>query len=295
LGRFIADYFVKWLTDDREPIGFPLCDFARICYEVRPCDVLLIEGRSRISDVIRAITQSSWSHAVLYIGRLHDISDHKLREIVKNNYNYDLDTQLIVEGVLGKGTVISPINIYIKDHIRICRPRGLSPQDAQKVISYAISKLGHKYDVRHFLDLARFLLPWSIVPRRFSSRLFAHDANESTKHVCSSMIAEAFSSIEFPILPYVKEKDNVSHEIEVITRNPMLYTPRDFDYSPYFDIIKYPFLEFGNYSQYRDLPWNRSGVQSDDHQKLYDPAEHKPPKPKKKIITKPPDENLESD
>jgi hypothetical protein len=294
LGRFISDYFIKWLTNDREPVGFPLCDFGRICYEIKPCDVLLIEGRSRISDAIRAITQSSWSHAVLYIGRLHDIADHSIRDVIQGKFTYELDTQLIIESVLGKGTIISPISSYKKDHIRICRPRGLSPQDAQKVISYASNKIGNTYDIRQIFDLGRFLLPWSIIPKRFSSKLFAHDASESTKDVCSSMIAEAFSSIDFPILPFIQETENGNNSIELITRNPMLYTPRDFDYSPYFEIIKYPFVEFGNYTMYRNLPWNKSGVQSDDNQQLFNPAARLKTKKKKQHLDEH-GENLEND
>ncbi|MFG1491737.1 hypothetical protein ABMA58_20975, partial [Oceanospirillum sp. HFRX-1_2] len=52
---------VNWLTHQRPAPEFPLSDFERIRYEVRPCDVLLIEGRSRVSDVIKMITQSPWS------------------------------------------------------------------------------------------------------------------------------------------------------------------------------------------------------------------------------------------
>ena len=37
-----------------------------------------------------------------------------------------------------------------------------------------------------------------------------------------------------------------------------------YDYSPYFDIIKYPFVEFADYAMYRKLPWNREGLMSHD-------------------------------
>src|SRR5215467_12148368 len=35
---------------------------------LRPGDVVLVEGDQRISQVIRYLTQSSWSHSALYIG-----------------------------------------------------------------------------------------------------------------------------------------------------------------------------------------------------------------------------------
>ncbi len=38
---------------------------------------------------------------------------------------------------------------------------------------------------------------------------------------------------------------------------PRLYTPKDFDDSPYFDIIKHPFIGEGDVAGYRKLPWNQ--------------------------------------
>lgn len=262
LRNWVSKKFIHWLTFEHPFKGIPQCDFERIQYELRSGDVLLIEGRSRISDIIRAITQSSWSHSALYIGRLHDVEDPKLRNLLSTHFHGAPDTQLIIEGIMGQGTIVNDLKIYEKDNIRLCRPRGLSRRDAQKVISFAIRKLGTPYDVRQIIDLARFLLPWNIMPRRFRSILFEHHAGESTRVVCSSMLAEAFGSVEFPILPLLKQNDQKA--IEFITRNHKLYTPRDFDYSPYFDIIKHPFIEFADYAQYRKLPWNREGLVSHD-------------------------------
>jgi hypothetical protein len=35
---------------------------------LRPADVLLVEGNTRISTAIKHLTQSTWSHAALYVG-----------------------------------------------------------------------------------------------------------------------------------------------------------------------------------------------------------------------------------
>lgn len=262
LFKWISDKWIAWLNQERPVEGLPLCDFERIRYELRPCDVLLIEGRSRVSEIIQNITQSSWSHAALYIGRLHDIEDPKIQALVTSHYNGPPEAQLLVESIMGKGAIITDLTDYQYDHIRLCRPKGLSRQDAQRVISYAVQKLGFGYDVRHVMDLARFMLPWTLFPRKFRSKLFEEHAGENTKTVCSTMIAEAFDSVEFPILPLVKKHDVKG--IELIIRNPRLYAPRDFDYSPYFEIIKYPFVEFADYAIYRKLPWNREGLVSHD-------------------------------
>jgi hypothetical protein len=45
----------------------------------------------------------------------------------------------------------------------------------------------------------------------------------------------------------------------MVPRNIRLFTPRDFDYSPYFDIIKCPHIDFVKHASYRDLPWDRQG------------------------------------
>jgi hypothetical protein len=85
------------------------------------------------------------------------------------------------------------------------------------------------------------------------------------------MIAEAFGSIHFPILPLVKRIE--AGQVRLYMRNPKLCTPSDFDYSPYFDIIKYPFLDFRNYAEHRLLPWGGSAELSAEERELYVSAE----------------------
>jgi len=75
------------------------------------------------------------------------------------------------------------------------------------------------------------------------------------------MIANAFQSVHFPILPLVRKgsKEN----LELVRRNPRLFTPSDFDFSPYFDVIKYPIFKLKNGASPEDLPWIQ-GIISDD-------------------------------
>lgn len=251
---WLGNRITRWLTDERPVAGTPLCDFERIRYEVRPGDVLLVEGRSHVSEVIKTITQSPWSHSALYIGRIHDIDDPRLREQVQQAHAGDPDEQLIIEAWLGAGTVVNSLDKYRDDHVRICRPTSLARGDAQRVIQYSLQHLGFQYDVRQLLDLARFLFPYGILPRRWRSSLFEHNAGTPTRTVCSSMIAAAFNSVQFPVLPVVHQREDGS--VRVYPRNARLYTPRDFDYSPYFEIIKYPFLSIAEHPQYRNLPWD---------------------------------------
>jgi len=260
----VVDKVIDWLTLEPPPAENPPYDFNRLKYEIRPGDVLLIEGQSRVSNVIRSITQSPWTHAALYVGRLHDIEDNHLRKIAATHLKKRENVRLIIEGLLGQGTIISALSTYRHHHIRICRPIGLSPADAEQVIAFTIKALGKPYNVRQLLDLARFLLPWSLLPRRWGSSLFKTPTGEPESGICSSLIAEAFDSVNFPILPMMKPSEETT-DIELIKRNPHLYSPKDFDYSPYFEIIKYPFFNPEQQTPYyRRLPWTKEGVMHHD-------------------------------
>lgn len=220
--------------------------------------------------MIKVITQSRWSHAALYIGRLHEIEHPLSRERVKSFYDGQPDVQLIIESELGLGTIVRPLTTYDREHLRICRPRDLTYQDSQKVINYAVSRLGNNYDVRQIFDLARLLFPWWIMPRRWRSSLFARHVGKPTKTVCSTMIAEAFASIQYPILPLVKRAEKNGNEYSFYRRNPKLCTPSDFDYSPYFDIIKYPFSHHqSSLPHYRSMPWASNSDLSPDEAESY--------------------------
>ena len=260
VSRFISTPLSRWLQRRRPPRIIPLSDFDRIRHELKPSDVVLVEGRSRISDVIKVVTQSPWSHAALYIGRLHDIENEESRAALSRRSAFPPSTQLVIESQLGAGTLVRALTEYAHDHVRICRPVGLSAEDAQTISTHAINSLGLNYDIRQIFDLARFLFPWGILPRRWRSSLFRTRAGSETRTVCSTMIAEAFAAVEFPILPLVQRGEQ--DRIRLYRRNPKLCTPSDFDYSPYFEIIKYPFYDFADTPSYKLLPWttDRAGA-----------------------------------
>lgn len=257
LKNYIINKLINWLNTPIMPHrGERLSDFEKIQQELQLADVILIDGRMRVSQVIKIVTQSAWSHAALYIGRPNDITNPILRERVNQFYHGDPNEQLVVESLLGPGTIINPLTKYHYEHIRICRPYGLSFQDAQKVVAYTIGRLGYAYDVRQIFDLFRFLLPWHVLPRRWHSTLFTYNPGTSTKQSCSALLVEAFDSVHFPILPVVKHTKN--NNLELYQRNPRLYTPSDFDFSPFFNIIKYPIFELSELGIYRDLPWAKT-------------------------------------
>ncbi len=256
--NYLWERFVTWLTHEPASYQTPLTNFERLRYELRPGDVLLVEGRSNVSEIIRTITQSIWTHSFFYIGKLHDIDDPDLRRYVQKFRDCEPDDQLIIEALLGKGIVVNTLKNYEGEHLRICRPRGITRPDVQKVISYSINQLGTDYNVRQLMDLARFMFPYWFLPKRWRSSLFEHNAGRPTKTVCSTMMAEAFARVRFPIHPVLHRDGN--GKLKLLRKNTQLVTPRDFDHSPYFDVIKYPMLDFDELGIYRKLPWDQDGV-----------------------------------
>ncbi len=271
LAEWIIEKVSAWLLKESPPKRTHLSDYNRVALEIQPADILLVEGRSRASLIIKHVTQSPWSHAALYIGRAAEITDPESRRIIQRLSTYPADTQLLIESEIGMGTIISPLERYRLDHVRILRPRGLNKNAIPKVISFAITRIGRRYDIRHLLDLARFIFPWGLFPRRWRSTLFQHNALQPTKDICSTMIANAFHSVNYPILPVIRTND--AKQIELIERNANLYTPSDFDYSPFFDIIKYPILPLDAQGEYKNLNWKFGEVSDDDGNLMKDNEE----------------------
>ena len=157
------------------------------------------------------------------------------------------EPSVLLEADVSEGVRLVPLERYAALHTRICRPVGLTEAEVQRVIQHAMSKIGHRYDMKNIWDLARYLLPTPPVPGKYRRRLLALGSGDPTRAICSSLIAEAFQVIRYPILPDVRQliarTDGRDEAREVLhIRHHSLFAPRDFDVSPYFAIIK-PSLE----------------------------------------------------
>ena len=130
----------------------------------------------------------------------------------------------------------------------ICRPVGLSPGDVKNVLSQAIGQLGCAYDTRNIIDLARYLFPTPPVPASWRREMIAFGSGDPTRAICSELIAQSFEAVGYPVLPDVTYLPaplvDCPDCVEQIMRvhHHSLYVPRDFDVSPYFEIVK-PSLE----------------------------------------------------
>jgi hypothetical protein len=222
---------------------------------LRPADVLLISAASKLSGGIKYLTQSTWSHAALYVGDVLDISTDTG------------EAHSLIEVIVGDGCISAPLSKYERYHTRICRPIGLTDADREEVIRFMVSRLGIQYDMRNIVDLARYLWPIPPVPARWRRRMIALGSGEPTRAICSSLIAEAFGRVQYPILPRIErgvsEKRGISRyrRREILhIRHHSLYAPADFDLSPYFAIIK-PTIEEG--FNYKGLTWAAAGPNND--------------------------------
>ena len=129
---------------------------------IQPGDVLLVEGaRSRINAAIRYLTQSTWSHAALYVGPEAGLGERDGRPLV------------LIEAELGKGVIASPLSKFDTYNTRICRPAGLTPEDRIAMIRYACERIGYAYDLKNIIDLMRYFLPQPPVPARWRRRMIA--------------------------------------------------------------------------------------------------------------------------
>jgi hypothetical protein len=243
LGGLIARY-LNGCIHRYEP--FAITDPHKLSRVLQPADVLLVEGDRRISTAIKYLTQSTWSHAAIYVGdRLDPSAD-------------PLTARVLVEADLEEGVVAVPLGKYAELNTRICRAVGLTPETQRQVVDYVVARLGNKYDLKNVIDLARYLLPTPPVPVSWRRRMLALGSGDPTRAICSTLIAQAFQSIRYPILPHIERPETVDKKLQSTVkeilhiRHYSLFAPRDFDISPYFRVIK-PTIEHN--FDYRVLSW----------------------------------------
>ena len=228
VGKLIAKYLQKELPG-YEP--FTPSDPERLRGIIEEGDVLLVEGNNRVSGIIKYLTQSTWSHAALYVGPIDGAAEP------------NGEPHVLIEANIGEGVTSAPLSKYYPFHTRLCRPVGLSYEDRTTVCRYAINRIGFGYDTKNILDLMRFLIPLPI-PQRWRRRMIAFGSGDPTKIICSALIAQAFDAVRYPILPKITRAGSRQARREILhIRDLSLYMPRDFDISPYFEVVKPTIVE----------------------------------------------------
>jgi hypothetical protein len=269
LTRKILDYLTEPLPHYQR---FVWNDPQALRRHIRKGDVLLVDGDNRVSQIIKYLTQSCWSHAALYVGdellRRGGETADRAREI------FGADAEELMVEALPHGVVASPLSKYIDYNIRIARPHRLRPEHLKVIVDDALAAIGWRYDLRNVLDLARYLVPVHVVPNFLRRTALHFGSGQPTEVICSSLLGRLFAKVRFPILPQIEYPDAFDapaadrptllrrifgFESESYTgifrmRHPTLLTPRDFDLSPYFEIIKFNVVADGRFD-YQRIQW----------------------------------------
>lgn len=246
-------------------------DLGRLKQVMRKGDVLLVEGDQRISAVIKYLTQSSWSHAALYVGDELLRRGGEEREWALEAFGEEAG-HLLVEALF-EGVVFSPLGKYVDYNLRVCRPHGLRPEHCKVVLSEAIAAVGWRYDLRNILALATHLVLATLFPGRYRARVSRLGSEAADEVICSSLLGRLFHAVRFPVLSLVTFPEDAEparratrgrrsrfwrrrepYRARFSRRHPTLLTPRDFDTSPYFDIVKFNAIDDAGFD-YQRIVW----------------------------------------
>jgi Permuted papain-like amidase enzyme, YaeF/YiiX, C92 family len=181
---------------------------------LRPGDVLLTQGNTRMAALVRHITGSPWSHVSMYVGPRED----------------GPDPRCIVEADIAAGVSAIPLSELKGLNVRILRPAFLRDADRHRLADWVVSRIGDEYDVAHAWALARRLLRVSSTSRRPPAP--SATAQGAARFICSSLLAQAFLLVGYPIVPAqlgVRAAGIADHRY---------VTPRDFESAAMFEVVR---------------------------------------------------------
>jgi len=181
---------------------------------LRHGDVLLTEGNTRAAALIKRITRSTWSHVSMYVGPLEQ----------------GPDPRCIVEADMAAGVRSIRLSELQGQNVRVLRPIGLNDAVRDRLAEWVVSQIGGEYDLEH---------AWALLARRFlrvapkSSITPAPNgiAHSATRFICSSLLANAFALVGYPILPIHAAVAAVS------TADHRYVMPGDFEKAPVFEVV----------------------------------------------------------
>ncbi len=142
---------------------------------LKPGDVLLSEGNSRMAALVRRVTRSSWSHVAMYVGPLEE----------------GADPRCVVEAHFAAGVRAVPLSEFDGQRARVLRPVGLGEADRQRIADWVVRRIGNPYDLAHAWRLAKWLLRPTPSPRAM--------AQDAKRFICSTLLTQAFLFIGYPV------------------------------------------------------------------------------------------------
>lgn len=251
--EMLRQSLASWLT--RPSSRFqrdPFADFAALSQTLKPGDVLLVEGETKVARIIQVLTRSVWSHAALYVGdaALH----HRDKQVRAHARRHGRHAQaLLLEADINSGVALVPLAKYAQHPVRICRPEGMKAADRRRLLDFGLQRLCEPYDTGQLLDLIRYLLPLAQLPAQLAQRLWLMGSGEGNRTICSTMLVEAFQAVGYPVLPEIAG-DCKDALLCYRVRNARLFVPADFDRSPFFRIIKHQGLDHPRFRRSKFQP-----------------------------------------
>ena len=180
---------------------------------LRNGDVLLTEGNTRAAALIKRITRSTWSHVSMYVGPLEE----------------GPDPRCIVEADIARGVRSIRLSELEGLNVRVLRPIGLNDAARSRLAEWVVGQIGGEYDLKHAWVLARRFLR---VPPKASIPPAPNGIAESaTRFICSSLLANAFALVGYPILPIHTAVTAVS------TADHRYVIPGDFERASVFEVV----------------------------------------------------------
>jgi hypothetical protein len=204
LTRFRARLIHRLVLFLAQPVGqYTTVDAAELralATMLRNGDVVLASGKTRAAALVRRFTGSCWAHAAMYVGPLEE----------------GPDPRCIVESDIAAGVRAVPLSEFCGQRVLVLRPTGLEQGDRHRLADWVLARIGNRYDVAHAWALAKALLRLPL-PLRVPPV-----SADATRFICSSLLAQAFVLVGYPILPaHVRIRDAAS-DLRYIT-------PRDFE------------------------------------------------------------------
>src|SRR5216683_8213561 len=180
---------------------------------LRNGDVLLTEGNTRAAALIKRITRSTWSHVSMYVGPLEE----------------GPDPRCIVEADMAAGVRSIRLSEVQGLNIRVLRPIGLNDAVRDRLAEWVVSQIGGEYDHRHAWALARRFL--RIAPKSSVTPAPNGIVHSATRFICSSLLANAFALVGYPIPPIHTAAAAVS------AADHRYVMPGDFERAPVFEVV----------------------------------------------------------
>lgn len=238
---------------------------------IRKGDVLLVEGDQRVSAIIKYLTHSSWSHAALYVGDELVRRGGALRDLAVEHFGEEAD-HLVVEALV-EGVVAAPLAKYVDHNVRVCRPHRLRSAHLRSILDESVAAIGWRYDLRNVVELAAHLVGLSLLPVRFRDRVLRSGRGPANTAICTSLLGGLFHHVGFPVLPSITHPASPGAParsrrglFRVLGRRrepyagvyrrrpPQMLMPRDFDLSPFFEVVKFNVVAEGRFD-YERIEW----------------------------------------